>query len=795
MAELNLGARIDPATGQRTADPLVLPTADLTTHGIIVGMTGSGKTGLGVVLIEECLSAGVPAILIDPKGDLTNLALVFPDLAPVDFQPWVDPAAAQAAGMDVAQYAAQQATAWKDGLTGWGIGPERLAALRNGVDTTVYTPGSRSGVPLNVVGALRRPTGDLETVQDEVTGYVSGLLGLVGIAADPLASREHILLTNLVLSAWQAGTDLDLPTLVGQVPQPPMRKLGVFELDAFFPPADRMALAMRLNALLASPAFAAWAEGDPLDIGALLRTADGRPRCAIITTAHLSDEERQFVTALVLGRVITWMRAQSGTTDLRALIYMDEVAGYVPPTAVPATKPPIMTLMKQARAFGVGMVLSTQNPVDIDYKAISNAGTWMVGRLQTERDRDRLLDGMSAAEGGVDIAAVGERIAGLGKRQFVARRAGKAEPEVFTTRWAMSYLRGPMTREQIATLTASRASAVPVADPTSASPPAVVSAAPASAPVADDATPVMPRVADGVPVRFVDPAAAWLTTVGADPRGARRAAAVVARVRLRYDEPKADLVHDAEYEAVVFPLDAGAGSDAAQAVDHDPRDLLTDAPAGVAYVLPGAPVAETAFWNGLRKGLVDRLVRDMPLQIPANRTLKLYGRPGEDPAAFAARCAQVADEQADQATAALRDKYATRLRRLEEQRAQAADRREVIEAQMHDRRSGDILDVAGSLLGGLLGGRRSTRRMAKDIRGALGGGASAADRRRLDAASDKLVRLDRDLQDLEDELQGEIARIQDRADADAADVTTIPVPLEKTDVTVTDLVLAWVPVP
>ena len=353
------------------------------------------------------------------------------------------------------EFAVQQAHLWTEGLAGWGIGPADIAALRASTDFTIYTPGSQSGVPINIVGSLQVPadTNDAEIVGDEIEGYVSGLLGLVGIEADPLASREHILLSNLIAHSWQAGHALDLPTLVGMITRPPIRKLGVFELDQFFPPDDRMALAMKLNGLLASPSFAAWAMGSGLDIQSMLFTSDGRARSAIVTTAHLSDEERQFVTSLVLSKVVTWMRHQSGTTDLRMLLYMDEVAGYLPPTANPPTKKPIMLLMKQARAFGVGVVLTTQNPVDVDYKALSNAGTWMIGRLQTDRDKQRLLDGMSSASGGVDVAAVGDTVSGLAKREFVLRRAGKDEPEVFTTRWAMSYLRGPLTRDQIASLT------------------------------------------------------------------------------------------------------------------------------------------------------------------------------------------------------------------------------------------------------------------------------------------------------------------------------------------------------
>src|SRR3954447_6308868 len=492
MADFLLGGQIDPAKHERTDALTTVASGDFTTHGVIVGMTGSGKTGLGIVLVEEALGAGVPTLLIDPKGDLTNLCLTFPNLAAADFQPWINEGDAAKAGQSVADFAAAQAKAWTDGLATWGIGPDRIAALRHSVEFTIYTPGSNAGVALNIVGSLQAPSDvtDAEVVGDEIEGFVSGLLSLIGIDADPLSSREHILLSNLILNEWTGGRSLDLPTLVGMVQQPPIRKLGVFELDQFFPPKDRTAFAIRLNGLLASPSFGAWMAGPALDISAMLKTPDGRPRCAIVTTAHLSDQERQFVTTLVLSKLVTWMRKQSGTTDLRALLYMDEVAGYLPPTAMPPTKKPIMTLMKQARAFGVGVVLSTQNPVDVDYKALSNAGTWMIGRLQTDRDKQRLVEGMSAASGGVDVESVGATISGLAKREFVLRRAGKDQPETFTTRWAMSYLRGPLTRDQIALLMADRKATSNASDPPPPTPTATLTTAPTA--TTTDASAVMP---------------------------------------------------------------------------------------------------------------------------------------------------------------------------------------------------------------------------------------------------------------------------------------------------------------
>ena len=436
---------------------LVLDPDDLTTHAVIVGMTGSGKTGLGIVLLEEALAKGIPALILDPKGDMGNLALTFPDLSPASFRPWIDESAARDAGQTPDEYAQKTAELWQSGLERSGIGPDRIKALRDAAEVTLYTPGSEAGVPLNVIGSLKAPTlsweTDEETIRDEIEGTVSSLLGLVGIEADPIGSREHVLLSNLLEHNWRAGTDLDLGALIGQIQKPPLRKLGVFEVDAFMPPADRNELAIKLNALVASPSFAAWGRGPALDPAVLLRTEDGRPRAAVIYLAHLSDQERQLVVTLVLSRLITWMHGQSGTSELRGLVYLDEVMGFAPPTAMPPSKKPILTLMKQARAFGIGMVIATQNPVDLDYKAMANAGSWFIGRLQTERDKERVLEGLRSAAGGVDVAALDTAIGGLEQRQFLLQSAHRDKPELFSTRWAMSFLRGPLTKEQIATLT------------------------------------------------------------------------------------------------------------------------------------------------------------------------------------------------------------------------------------------------------------------------------------------------------------------------------------------------------
>lgn len=781
MADLLLGRT------ESNADVSVA-TDDLVTHGFIVGMTGSGKTGLGIGLIEECLNAGVPCLLIDPKGDLTNLALVFPGLSGPEFEPWVDPA--QAKELGVPEFAAQQAAMWKDGLAPWGIAEPQMAEFKAKFEVAIYTPGSSAGVPLNVLGSLQAPqTDDQEVVTDEIDGYVTSLLSVVGISADPLSSREHILLSNIIATAWAAGENIDLPTLLARVNQPPMRKLGVFDLDELFPPKDRQAFAMKLNAVLAAPTFANWITGQPIDIQSMLWAADGRPRCAIVTTAHLSDEDRQSATSLVLSKLVTWMRRQSGTTDLRALLYMDEVAGYLPPTAAPPTKKPIMLLMKQARAFGLGVVLSTQNPVDIDYKAISNAGTWMIGRLTTENDKARLLAGMPP---GADIS---DAISALGKRQFLIRKAGRNDVEQFGTRWVRSYLRGPMTRDQIVQVMASAPAEPP---PTATQPEAPVpdgAATPAPAAVpdqvpepapADDETPVMPTVAEAIPVAYMDPAAPWAGQVGAVPAastGPRLEAAVIARVVVKYEMPKADPISD-DYEAVLFPAPEQTLTLSPIDVDYDDRDLLTQAPANARYVLPTAKIANKTYWSTLSKDLTDHVVAHEQREVLSNPDLKLFARPGETPEDFAARCRQTAAAEADKKAAPLRTKYESKLRTLHTRLGSAQTKAQQASSAM----GSSMLDSATSVLGGFLGGRRSVSSISAAARR-----ASSA-KGRADAAAAKVDEVQMQINDLEAELTAELDALNAEWEAKAAGVVPVAVALKRTGVRVTDLRLLWVPV-
>ncbi len=398
LGSFYLGAAYDLDTGSRTEMPINYDARDLVTHAVCVGMTGSGKTGLCIGLLEEAGLDKVPALLLDPKGDITNLLLQFPDLRPEDFQPWINLDDARRKEQSPEEYAAATAETWRKGLADWGITGERIRALQQTVDYTIFTPGSDMGVPINILGSLAAPELDWETeaeaIRDRIAGTVAALLGLAGVDADPIRSREGILLATIFEYYWQRDEDLDLAKLILAINEPPVRQMGVFDVDTFYPPKDRFELAMAFNTLVASPKFQSWLQGEPLDADRLFFDADGKPRHSVIYIAHLSDSERMFIVTLLLENVLTWMRRQSGTTSLRALLYFDEVFGYFPPTAEPPSKRPLLTLLKQARAFGLGVVLVTQNPVDIDYKGLTNAGTWFIGKLQAERDKERVLSGL-----------------------------------------------------------------------------------------------------------------------------------------------------------------------------------------------------------------------------------------------------------------------------------------------------------------------------------------------------------------------------------------------------------------
>ncbi|MFV9673348.1 MAG: ATP-binding protein, partial [Acidimicrobiia bacterium] len=610
-----------------------------------------------------------------------------------------------------------------------------------------------------------------EPLRDEILGFTAGLLGMVGIDSDPISSRETILITNLIEHAWRNGQSLDIASLLTWIQQPPIRKLGVFEVDTFFPPKERLDLAMKINGLLASPGFATWMDGPPLDIESLLWSDDGTPQAAIVYLAHLSDDERQFVVTLILSKLITWMRRQPGSGELRALVYMDEVYGFAPPTAQPPSKKPILTLLKQARAFGVGLLLATQNPVDLDYKAMSNAGTWCIGRLQTERDKKRILEALSSAGGETDVHELDRQISGLGKRVFLLHTT-RDEPTLFTTRWAMSYLRGPLTPAQITRLTPQRPERLrergPVTD---------------SVPMGTGPESIMPAVADGIPVWYLDPAATWSSDVGADPTSKTHEAGVAVRLTARYDERRAGIDHTVEWETILFPLSGDIGE--AIEVDYDERDFRSQADPATTYCSPLEPIGNASFWTALGRGLKERLHREGEITVFKNGPLKMYSRVDEPEDDFAERCRSAAEDASDVAASKLRDKYEKRLRQLQRDIDKYAAQAESAAA---DASAGDFDMMAGAVFD-MLSGRKRSRSVSSSIK------TRRAAERRVETAQGRVDDRLAEYEGLQRDFEDEVSEIVELWDGRSEDIEPITVRLEKNDITVSETALVWIPRP
>ncbi|HEY3345973.1 MAG TPA: DUF87 domain-containing protein [Anaerolineaceae bacterium] len=803
--------------------PIAYDPADLTTHAVVVGMTGSGKTGLCIGLLEEAALAGVPALIIDPKGDLTNLLLHFPQLAPADFQPWIDPEAARRTGKPLEALAVETASAWQAGLAEWNILPERVAALAAAARFGVFTPGSDAGYPVSILASLKAPAlgweGNKEVLREKIASTVTALLGLVGYKdVDPMRSREHILLSNIFEAAWSQAKDLDLTELILQTQTPPFDKLGVFPVDKFFPQTDRFQLAMLLNNFLAAPSFQTWIEGQPLDAASLLFTPEGLPRHSIFYLAHLEDAERMFFVTLLFSAVETWMRTQSGTSGLRALVYFDEIAGYLPPVANPPSKPVMLRMLKQARAFGVGLLLASQNPVDIDYKALSNAGTWFVGKLQTEQDKERLLDGLLSAAGGLDRAELDRQISALGKRVFLLNNVHAGPPALFQTRWTMNYLAGPLTRTQIPALNrlaeSSSSAAKPEGQPAqpgfaaapsssagavvsqpSANPAEPVTAAPVSAPNGTQTRPAVPGGVDEYffpnNLTFTEAAKSAGKTLSPQPLpgGLLYYPALLAQVEIRFLDRRYGVEATRRTSALVQDPDRRGLVRWDEHPFHalDPQKLERNPAPQARFASLDAPFTDARSMAALQKDFLDWAYRGGSLCLASNPALKLYGDPDETAAAFAARCAQAAQQEAAAENAKLDAGYQKKLAVLQEklakeQRQLSSNQGELSQRKMDELGTGleNVLSLFGGRkkrLSSSLTKHRLTQQVKSDI----------------DESQVTIADLQKQIAALQQERAATLQAITDRWTQQASaieDLTLIP---KKTDIFLDVFGLTWLP--
>jgi hypothetical protein len=787
--------RVFDMDSNKTKDELLLyDSKDLVTHAVCVGMTGSGKTGLCISLIEEAAIDGVPSILIDPKGDLTNLLLTFPNLSGKDFLPWINLDDAQQKGMTPDAYANKQAETWKNGLTSWGEDGARIQRLRDAAEVLIYTPGSNAGIPISILDSFAVPPqailDDSDLLRDRIGTTVTSLLGLVGIEADPVQSREHILLSTILDSAWKQGQNVDLAMLIQQVQTPPLTKIGVLDLESFYPSKDRFSLVLALNNLLASPGFSTWLQGVPLDINQILYTPSGKPRVAIFSISHLSDPERMFFVSLLMNQVLGWMRGQSGTTSLRAIVYMDEIFGFLPPVGNPPSKLPMLTMLKQARAFGVGMVLATQNPVDLDYKALSNAGTWFIGRLQTERDKARLLDGLDSATAGsgaqFNRSQIESILSRLGNRVFLMNNTHEDKPEIFQSRWALSYLRGPLTRDQIKSLM----------DPLKASisggvSPSQASQTPTPSPVPTAATLAKPAALPPdvpcfyLPVRGNAPAGNKLVY---SPR-------ILGAAKINFSEAKSKIEQTVLSVFITSITDNAIPVtwDEAQEINIPAKDLEKSPQGNALFAdLPGA-ASQSKNYTNWNRDFNNWLYGTQKIELFSSRSLKEVSQSGESEAAFRIRLQQSAREQRDEMATALRTKYASKIAVLQERlrKAQQAVQKQAEQAKQAKLQT--AISVGSTLLSAFTGRKVSSSTISRASSAFRGVGRSLDESKDVARAGDTVAAIQQQLGAIQAEFDAETNALQAKIDPNTETLEKIVVKPSKSDILVQLVSLVWVP--
>jgi hypothetical protein len=820
-----IGKRFDLDDRKLLDDQIHYESKHLTTHALCVGMTGSGKTGLCVGLLEEAALDGIPILCVDPKGDLGNLLLNFPEMKPADFRPWLDRAEAMANRKDedkdksedelLDRLAEKTASSWSKGISDWNMDNEFVSKLKN-VEKVIYTPGSNVGVPLTVLSSFDAPSEavreDDELLRDQISSAASGLLSLLGINADPLNSREHILLATILMDAWKSGRDLSMEEMIRRIQSPPVKKIGVIDIDSFFPVADRAKLAMSLNNLLASPSFAGWMQGQSLDIHSLLYDAKGNAKISIISIAHLNDSERMFFLTILLNELLSWMRSQPGTGALRAIFYMDEVYGYFPPSAKPPSKGPMMTLLKQARAFGLGIVLATHNPVDLDYKGLSNMGTWFLGRLQTQRDKDRVLDGLEGAAlqqgSAFDRNSIDKMLSSLGKRVFLMNNANDSAPTIFQTRWALSYLRGPLAKNEIKQLmedkrkeflpdagdgntASSAATATPTRSETTArestpsqgSQPKTVASDSASR----GARPIVPAAIDE---RFLTATRSFKNPHQVILRPALLASASVHFVRAASN---VDLWSDL---ILIAPIGDSIGQHVWDDNSHriEPDDLQYDSEPNPSSTFAELPheLLQAKNYKDWEKELAEHLFRHEKCLVYTCKAIKQTTAPGLEEFEARIELSQVAREARDQAMDKIRAKYTDKLRTLQSKVTMAQQRLDKVVDEAKSKRMDGLVNIGTSILGALLGNKSGR-----------GGSRTSSAVRDLTSASNKQGEIDRAQSTLEDlihqkdemerEARADVERVESEFSIENLVLEATEIPLRKSDTKIKQVSLAWVP--
>ncbi len=788
MGVFYIGKEYDVENASISDELVLYKSKDLTTHAVIIGMTGSGKTGLGIGLLEEAAIDNIPVIAIDPKGDLGNMALTFPDLKPEDFTPWINEAEAENKGMSVAEYSVYQADMWKKGLSEWNQDEERIKMLKQSAEVEVYTPGSSAGKSVSVLSSLKCPNlnvkEDSDAYREKIHTTVTSLLALLGMESDPLSSKEYILLSNIIENQWSLNRDLRMEDLITFIQEPPIQKVGVIDIENFYPGKERFDFSMKINNLMASPSFKAWMEGEVLDADKFMYDEMGKPKISVFSIAHLQDKERMFFVTMLLNEILSWTRSQPGTSSLRAILYMDEVFGYLPPTANPPSKAPLLTLLKQARAFGLGLVLSTQNPVDLDYKALSNAGTWFIGRLQTERDKARVMDGLEgAAAGGNFERKKTERIlSGLGQRVFYLHSVHRDEPTVFTTRWVLSYLAGPMTRKQLKLLTGEKSvlNDQYQAQRINENKVEEIKQSP------NLSKPVLPP---GIEQLYIpDENIAGEKTVYKP--------FVLGVADVNYVSAKYNINISRRFSLLSEISEGPIAMEWRNSEDlkYELNDLMKQPIEDSSYMGLPALAADSKIYGKWKQMLEQFLRNECQFELLYSPTLKVISNPEEDERDFKIRLQHLMHEARDKAVEDLKKKYQAKIDVLADRQRRARQTLEKQNAMANQRKMEAAVSAGTALLGSLFGKKALTATSISKVGTAVKSTGRALKSEGVDQARETLASVEAKLSEIEKELEAEIEKIANRYDLQSEKLEKVVIKTTGGNINTHYVGLAWKPI-
>ncbi len=767
-----LGKDIDKTTLEATDALTLLKNKNFTTHATIIGMTGSGKTGLGVGIIEEAAIDNIPSIIIDPKGDMGNLCLTDPEFSPKSFEPWVSDEA-QNKEQDISSYAEKIASMWQNGVESAHQDKDRVERFTQ-VEKTIYTPGSSAGVSVNVLSSLDVPPSQIMEDSDSFSSYinstVSSLLSLIGFKGDPTNSKQFILLAQIITASWLKNKNLSLTDLISQIIQPPFKSIGVLPLEDYFPLKgafnNRFKFATDFNSVIASPTFKVWLEGENLDIQRILYDQQGKAKVAIFSISHLNDDERMFFVTLLLNKVIAWMRQQSGTSALKALLYMDEIYGYFPPVKKPPSKEPMLLLLKQARAYGIGIVLSTQNPADLDYKGLSNMGTWFIGRLQTKQDIARVIDGLDGKVGAnYNKEEIKALLSNLKKRTFFLKSAHLDNIRLFSTRWVMSYLKGPLKKDEISHLMSEqkeqknklRTNPKPIKE-TIAEGFSIYSPLENSFPqhFTIDHTQknkFIPTLAASTSLNFFN-----------NTRGIDLTEELCISLNIDVDDRKA------EWDNCIQETNIDECSFNRLPLTPPEKAQFADVPN---FISNGKNL------NKIVISLKDWLYHKHKLALYRCKSPKLESEPYESLGDFKVRLTDLLDNKKEDAIEVLQERYAKKEKVLTDRLIRAEEKLEKEESDT----SNSFINVGITALGALFGKSRASIGRA--------GSRVLKERGDVNRQEERVEKVKNDIEELEEELEDKVDDLMDQFDIDTVDIEDFAIKLRKTDIQVNDIAVVW----